>query len=54
MRIAVSLQDAKNGRDNLTLAPGDTVSVERTAATTIVDVIQTFFRFSVGGSVPWF
>jgi polysaccharide biosynthesis/export protein len=53
-RIAISLQDAKNGQDNLTLAPGDTVSVERTAATAVLDTIQTFFRFSVGGSVSWF
>ena len=54
VRIAVSLQDAKNGRDNVTLAPGDTISVERTAATAFIDAIQTVFRFSVGGSVAWF
>jgi polysaccharide biosynthesis/export protein len=54
VRIAVSLQAAKNGEDNMALAPGDTVSVERTAATSVVDVIQTFFRFSLGSSVSWF
>jgi polysaccharide biosynthesis/export protein len=54
VRIAVSIQDAKNGRDNMTLAPGDTVSVERTAATMVVDTIQTFFRVSLGGSISWF
>ena len=32
VRIAVSIQAAKNGRDNLALAPGDTVSVEQTPA----------------------
>jgi protein involved in polysaccharide export with SLBB domain len=54
IRIAVSLQAAKNGRDNLTLAPGDTVSVERTAATAIIEVLQTIVRFSVGGNATWF
>ncbi len=54
VRIAVSLQAVKNGRDNLALAPGDTVSVERTAATTAADIIQTFFRFGVGANVSWF
>jgi polysaccharide biosynthesis/export protein len=54
VRIAVSIQNAKNGRDNLALAPGDTVSVEQTAATMVVDLIQTFFRVSLGGSVSWF
>ena len=48
-RIAVSIQAAKNGRDNSVLAPGDTVSVEQTPATVFVDVIQTFFRFGLGG-----
>jgi polysaccharide biosynthesis/export protein len=54
VRIAVSLQSAKNGRDNLTLARGDTVTVEQTPLTAVVDVVQTFIRFSVGGSVSWF
>ncbi|MEN6452228.1 MAG: polysaccharide biosynthesis/export family protein [Thermoguttaceae bacterium] len=54
VRIAVSLQAAKNGRDNLALAPGDTVSIEQTPATVVVDTIQTFFRVSLGGSVSWF
>ena len=51
VRIALSIQDAKNGRDNLPLAPGDTVSVEQTAATAVVDVVQTFVRFGIGSSV---
>ncbi len=54
VRIAVSIQAAKNGRDNLPLAPGDTVTVEQTPATMVVDVIQTFFRVSFGGSLAWF
>ncbi len=53
-RIAVSLQDAKHGRDNIALAPGDTVSVEQTPATVAVGVVQTFFRVSLGGSMSWF
>lgn len=54
VRIALSIQDAKNGRDNLPLAPGDTVSVEQTAATAVVDAVQTFVRFGFGSSVPLF
>jgi polysaccharide export outer membrane protein len=54
VRIAVSLQGAKNGQDNVTLAPGDTVSVERTPATAVADVIQTFFRVGLGANVSWF
>ena len=54
VRIAVSIQGAKNGRDNLALAPGDTVTVEQSPATVAVDVIQTFFRVSLGGSLSGF
>ena len=54
VRIEVSIQAAKNGRDNLALAPGDTVSVEQTAMTAAADVIRTFFRVSLGGSLSWF
>jgi polysaccharide biosynthesis/export protein len=54
IRIAVSIQGAKNGQDNIALAPGDTISVERTPATAVLEVVQTFFRFSLGGSVTWF
>jgi len=54
VRIAVSIQDAKNGRDNIALAPGDTISVERTPATAVLDVVQNFVRFSFGGSMQWF
>lgn len=53
-RISVSLQSAKSGQDNIQLAPGDTVSVERTPATAALDAIQTFFRINVGGNISWF
>jgi polysaccharide export outer membrane protein len=52
VRIAVGIQAAKNGRDNLVLAPGDTVSVEQTTATVFVDTLQAFFHgFSFGATV---
>jgi polysaccharide biosynthesis/export protein len=54
VRIAVSLQAAKQGQDNMALAPGDTISVEQTPATAVVDVIQTFIRFGIGTSVSMF
>ena len=54
VRIKVSIQEAKNGRDNLVLAPGDIVSVEQTAATAAADIIKTFFRVSMGGTLSWF
>ncbi len=54
VRVQVSIQAAKNGRDNLALAPGDTVSVEQTAMTAMADVIRTFVRVSFGGSLSWF
>ena len=53
-RIAVSIQKAKNGSDNLALAPGDTVTVEQTPTTVFVSVIQTFVRVSLGGTMGWF
>jgi polysaccharide export outer membrane protein len=52
--IAISIQAAKSGSDNLPLAPGDTVTVEQTPLTAAVDVIQTFVRFSVGANPSWF
>jgi polysaccharide export outer membrane protein len=53
-RIAISIQAAKNGSDNLLLAPGDTVTVEQTPLTVTVDMIQTFVRFGIGASMSWF
>jgi polysaccharide biosynthesis/export protein len=54
VRISVSLQGAKNGRDNIVLAPGDMVTVEQTPATWVIDIFQTVIRVSVGGSLSWF
>jgi polysaccharide biosynthesis/export protein len=51
VRIAVSLQAAKQGQDNIALAPGDTVSVEQTPITMVVDTIQTFIRVGFGASM---
>jgi polysaccharide biosynthesis/export protein len=47
-QIAVSLQNAKSGPDNITLAPGDTVTVEHTAATTVVEIFKTVFHVGFG------
>jgi len=51
-RIALSIQDAKSGQDNLQVAPGDTVIVEQTASTVVIDVLQNFFRFGFTSAVP--
>jgi polysaccharide biosynthesis/export protein len=50
IQIAVSIQDAKSGQDNIALAPGDTVSVEQTPETMVVDVLKSFIHFSVGAT----
>ena len=54
IRIAVSLQAAKQGQDNVALAPGDTVSVEQTPATVVMDFIQNFIRVGFGASMSLF
>jgi polysaccharide export outer membrane protein len=54
VNIAISIQAAKRGRENIELQPGDTVSVERTAATVVVDTLQTFFRVGFTSSLPGF
>ena len=47
--IQLSLREAKqNGRENLRLLAGDTVSIEQTPATVIVDTFTNFFRLSFG------
>lgn len=47
--IRASIAEAKhNGRENLRLAVGDMVSIERTPATVIVDTLSRFIRMSVG------
>jgi polysaccharide export outer membrane protein len=54
IRIAVSLNSAKQGQENIALAPGDTVSVEQTALTAVADVLQTFVRVGLGASMSVF
>jgi len=54
VRIALTIEGAKSGPDNLLLAAGDTVMVEQTAATVVVDAVQTFFRFGFSGTIPMF
>ncbi len=54
IRISIGLQAAKQGQDNVVLAPGDTVSVEQTPATAVVDFIQTFIRVGFGASMTMF
>lgn len=55
--IELSIREAKqNGNENLRLAAGDLVSVERTPTTMCVDTVMTLFRvgFSVGGNLVAF
>jgi len=54
VRIAVSLQAAKNGGDNLALAPGDTLTVEQTPLTAAVGVLQSFCHLGIGATLPLF
>jgi polysaccharide export outer membrane protein len=54
IRISIGLQAAKQGQDNVALAPGDTVSVEQTPATAVVDFFQNFLRFGFGASMSMF
>ncbi len=52
--VHVSINRAKrSGQENLRLEPGDTVSVEKTAATIALDAINVV-RFTLGSSVPLF
>ena len=50
--IRASIEDAmQNGQENLTLAPGDAIRVERTASTFGWDIFKRV-GFAVGGTVP--
>ena len=52
--IELSVQKAKRDRqENVRLAPGDIITVERTPATLFMDVLN-FVRVNVGGNVPLF
>lgn len=47
--IQASLKEAKrSGRENILLSAGDTVTLEQTPATAVVDTIYKFFRVSFG------
>ncbi len=47
--IQASLSEAKhNGAENIRLAAGDTITIEQTPVTTVVDTLSKLIRFSVG------
>jgi len=47
--IQASFAEAKhNGAENIRLAAGDTITIERTPATIVVDTLSKLIRFSVG------
>lgn len=51
--IDVSVRKAKHdGEENLTLAPGDVVSVEETPTTFVVETIRGFLRFGFSSAIP--
>jgi polysaccharide export outer membrane protein len=51
--IECSIRNAKrNAEDNLLLAPGDVVSVEETPTTFLLDMMKSFLRFGMSGSIP--
>jgi len=53
--IQVSVREAKrNGAANVTLAPGDVVSVEETPVTFVLGTIREFIRFGFSSSLPLF
>jgi len=52
--IEASIQKAIDGADNLLLAPGDTVVVRQTPETVVIDILKSFIRFGISGSVPLF
>ena len=53
--IATSIDEAKQSADgNVTLAPGDVVSVEDTAMTLAVEMLQSFVRFGFSSAIPFF
>lgn len=54
VNIAVSINAAKMRSDNLKLAPGDTVMVERTVETFVVDSFYSIFRIGLTGSLSLF
>ena len=53
--IEVSVKAAKtNGKENLVLASGDTITVEETPSTFVVETVRSFVRFGFSSAVPGF
>jgi protein involved in polysaccharide export with SLBB domain len=52
--IGVSIKKAIEGDENVLLAPGDTVVVRQTPETVVADILKSFIRFGVSGTVPMF
>lgn len=53
--IEVSIKAAKHTSDeNLVLMPGDTVSIEETPATFVVETVRSFVRFGFSSAIPAF
>lgn len=52
--IGVSIKKAIEGDENVLLAPGDTVVVRQTPETVVADILKSFIRFGVSGTVPLF
>ena len=47
--IQASIMEAKhNGAENIRLAAGDTITIEQTPATVVVDTLSKLIRFSFG------
>jgi polysaccharide export outer membrane protein len=54
IRIAINTQAAKQGEENLALAPGDIVSVENTPLTAVTDLFHNLFHVGIGATMPLF
>ena len=47
-------QKAIDGDENVLLSPGDTVVIRQTPETVVTDILKSFIRFGISGSVPLF
>ena len=54
VNIKASIQQAKAGSDNLVLAAGDTIMIEQTPETVLIDALRSVVRFTFGGSTALF
>jgi polysaccharide export outer membrane protein len=53
--IAASIREAKrNPAANLSLAPGDLITVEETPTTFVVDAMRNLLRFGFSAGIPGF